>query len=231
MKKYWGMFQYVAENLKDLYRQHADAQSKGPVASADGKSKSSIFQYGDWFDRYPHGVSKTDYEDAAEPTINEPGTDAVLGEKSDLQSVEDFFASLSPPSKAAQRKQARKMKAKSVSKVAVAETPKPQRQNSIKAPPSTSSRAQQQQPVSHIAIKNDTTMATSPTNAFDPPAYFSQNQSTSQQFISEFAGPHSLLNTGTSPSLAHLPHLQNPHIHPRSEERRVGKECRSRWSM
>lgn len=218
MKKYWGMFQYVAENLKDLYRQHADAQSKGLMASADGKSKSSIFQYGDWFDRYPHGVSKTDYEDAAEPKVNEPGTDAVLGEKSDLQSVEEFFASLSPPSKADQRKQARKMKAKSVSKAAVTETAKPQRQNSIKAPPpSTTSQSQQQQPVSHIAIKNDTTMATSPTNTFDPPAYFPQNQTTSQQFITEFAGPHSLLNTGTSPALTHLPHLQNPHVHPQNQ--------------
>ncbi|CBX96925.1 hypothetical protein LEMA_P100560.1 [Plenodomus lingam JN3] len=113
MKKYWGMFHYIAENLKELYRQHADAQLKGPVAPND-KKKGSIFQYGDWFDRYPHGVSKTDYEDAAESNANEPGTDAVLGQKSDLQSVEEFFASLSPPSKTDQaRKQARKNKSKS----------------------------------------------------------------------------------------------------------------------
>jgi hypothetical protein len=46
MKKYWGMFHYIAENLKELYRQHADAQLKGPNATGD-KKKGSIFQYGD----------------------------------------------------------------------------------------------------------------------------------------------------------------------------------------
>jgi Fungal specific transcription factor domain/Fungal Zn(2)-Cys(6) binuclear cluster domain len=108
MKKYWGMFHFVAENLKDLYRQHADAALRGPGASATGKG-SHIFQYGDWFDRYPHGVSHTDFEEAAENKKAEPGTDAVLGQKSDLQSVEDFFATLSPPSE--NRKKARTRKA------------------------------------------------------------------------------------------------------------------------
>ena len=77
---------------------------------SSGKGSSpNIFQYGDWFDRYPHGVSKTDYEDPATDVKKEPGTDAVLGQKSDLQSVEEFFASLSPPSKAeAARKIAKK---------------------------------------------------------------------------------------------------------------------------
>ena len=218
MKKYWGMFQYIAENLKDLYRQHADAQMKGPGANADGKSKNSIFQYGDWFDRYPHGVSKTDYEDA-EPKANEPGTDAVLGEKSDLQSVEEFFASLSPPSKAEQRKVARKTKSKSVSKAGTntSEASKPQRQNSTKSQPPAPSHHQHQQPISHISIKNDTTMSTPPTTTFDPSTYFphqGQPQSTSQQFLTEFAGPNSLMQPGTSPSLTHLPHLQNPHQNP-----------------
>ncbi|KAF3000868.1 hypothetical protein E8E13_007531 [Curvularia kusanoi] len=218
MKKYWGMFQYVAENLKDLYRQHADAQLKGTAAGADGKSKANIFQYGDWFDRYPHGVSKTDYEDAAESKSNEPGTDAVLGEKSDLQSVEEFFASLSPPSKSDQRKQARKTKAKSISKVAASATEisKPQRQNSTKSQQSAPSRVQQQQqqqqqPLSHISISNDTAMSTPPTTTFDAAAYFPQNRSTSQQFINDFAASHTMLNAGTSPTLGHLSQLQNPH--------------------
>lgn len=101
MKKYWGMFHFVAENLKDLYRQHADAALRGPAA-VNGR-QPSIFQYGDWFDRYPHGVSRTDYEDPAADVKKEAGTDAVLGQKSDLQSVEEFFASLSPTSKAAEQ--------------------------------------------------------------------------------------------------------------------------------
>ncbi|KAJ4320885.1 hypothetical protein N0V94_003184 [Neodidymelliopsis sp. IMI 364377] len=217
MKKYWGMFQYVAENLKDLYRQHADAQVKGPAAGGDQKGKGNIFQYGDWFDRYPHGVSKTDYEDAAEPKTNEPGTDAVLGEKSDLQSVEEFFASLSPPSRADQRKQARKTKLKAVSK-STADAPKLQRNNS-KTQPSAPSRLQHQQPLSHVSITNDTTMSTPPATSFDPAAYFphqSHPQSASQQFIAEFAGHRDsrsmpLLNTSTSPSIMHAPHLQNAH--------------------
>ncbi|KAF2092238.1 hypothetical protein K490DRAFT_32867 [Saccharata proteae CBS 121410] len=107
MKKYWGVFHFLAENLKDLYRQHADAALRGPAAA--GENKTSIFQYGDWFDRYPQGVSRTDFEDPAQGVKTEAGTDAVLGQKSDLQSVEEFFASLSPPSKAeAQSKRPRK---------------------------------------------------------------------------------------------------------------------------
>jgi len=126
MKKYWGMFHFVAENLKELYRQHADAALRGPGA---GNKQGHILQYGDWFDRYPHGVSQTDYEDPAAGTRNEPGTDAVLGQKSDLQSVEEFFATLSPPSKAAElRKQAKKAKAaakKAAQKNAQAESTRP----------------------------------------------------------------------------------------------------------
>jgi hypothetical protein len=111
MKKYWGMFHFVAENLKELYRQHADAVLRG---SSEAQAKSDgILQYGDWFDRYPSGVSETDYEDPASTRKVETGPDTVLGQKSDLQSVEEFFASLSPATKAAQlRKQARKVKAR-----------------------------------------------------------------------------------------------------------------------
>jgi hypothetical protein len=104
MKKYWGMFHFVSENLKELYRQHADAVLKG----GSDKQDNSILQYGDWFDRYPSGVSETDYEDPASAKKEENGPDTVLGQKSDLQSVEEFFATMSPTTKAAQlRKQAR----------------------------------------------------------------------------------------------------------------------------
>jgi hypothetical protein len=200
MKKYWGMFHYIAENLKELYRQHADAQLRGPTATG-AKGKAVIFQYGDWFDRYPHGVSKTDYEDAAESTGNEPGTDAVLGQKSDLQSVEEFFASLSPPSKTDQhRKQARKNKSKSVSKadapnLASSEPPQlqPQSQQQMH-------RAQLQQQMGHIRMTQQEQMDAS---AFDP-AYFSQTDPRQQQYMAEYAHAH-----------AHQ-HQQHPHPHPHS---------------
>ncbi|KAF2210928.1 hypothetical protein CERZMDRAFT_44583, partial [Cercospora zeae-maydis SCOH1-5] len=92
MKKYWGMFHFVTENLRDLYRRHADAARSGVAAGKEG----SVFQYGDWFDRYPHGVSGTDYEEPSTGVKKEPGADAVLGQKSDLQTVEEFFSKLSP---------------------------------------------------------------------------------------------------------------------------------------
>jgi hypothetical protein len=95
MKKYWGMFHFMAVNLKDQYKLCADAARQGPSASTTTPS-SSIFQYGDWFDRYPHGVSQSDFEDPAVGIKKEKGDDAALGQKPDYHTVEDFFETLSP---------------------------------------------------------------------------------------------------------------------------------------
>lgn len=95
MKKYWGMFHYMVESAKDRYRQFADAAIKGSVSTQNGGSLAPMFQYGDWFDKYPHGVSRVHWEDP-DTRHKETGEDAVMGQKTDLQSVEDFFASLSP---------------------------------------------------------------------------------------------------------------------------------------
>lgn len=113
MKKYWGMFYFVTEHLKDLYRRQIDAgirAQQGTATPAGAKPQEAIFQYGDWFDRYPHGVSGTDYEEAGNEVKKEPGADALFGQKPDLQSVEDFFAKMSPPSRAAQSRKAAKKK-------------------------------------------------------------------------------------------------------------------------
>ncbi|KAK2767509.1 hypothetical protein FQN54_003666 [Arachnomyces sp. PD_36] len=96
MKRYWGMFHYMVESAKDRYRQFADAALRGPTAEQNGKD-SPMFQYGDWFDKYPHGVSKTHWEDPEPDPKKETGGDAVMSQQPDLQSVEEFFASLSPP--------------------------------------------------------------------------------------------------------------------------------------
>ncbi|KAL4871508.1 hypothetical protein BDV12DRAFT_183635 [Aspergillus spectabilis] len=93
MKKYWGMFHYMVESAKDRYRQFADAAIKGTVATQNGPV-TPMFQYGDWFDKYPHGVSRQHWEDAEHHRKNDD--EAVMSQKPDLQSVEDFFASLSP---------------------------------------------------------------------------------------------------------------------------------------
>ncbi|KAK5025570.1 hypothetical protein LTR13_010409 [Exophiala sideris] len=152
MKRYWGMFHYMAESVKENYRAFADAAmrmrgnssnglrseillrhqgsgsneinipmdldavqgstnppSRDETPSADPKhgttssagSGKAMFQYGDWFDKYPHGVSESEWEKSHLEYRREAGTaEAVMSQRSDLQSVEDFFASLSPPSKA-----------------------------------------------------------------------------------------------------------------------------------
>ncbi|KAJ9663980.1 hypothetical protein H2198_000483 [Neophaeococcomyces mojaviensis] len=144
MKRYWGMFHYMAESIKDIYRTFADASarsakrrqnqslaaavdSSNPVESAaisaqpsragspseandlgedkqkgSEGSKGKVFQYGDWFNKYPHGVSEQEWEERHLPHRSElqKGTEAVMSQQAELQSVEEFFASLSPPSKA-----------------------------------------------------------------------------------------------------------------------------------
>lgn len=224
MKKYWGMFHYMAENLRELYRQHADAQIRGPATGGD-KTKGVIFQYGDWFDRYPHGVSKTDYEDAAESNANEPGTDAALGQKSDLQSVEEFFASLSPPSRADQhRKQARKNKSKSVSKgdASTNSTNKPtaaqqqqaQQQQQHLHHQQRQAAAQQQQHLHHSNLHQQLGQITinpqEAIDAFDPAFFAHPNAAAAQQqspYLADFSPHHpahnlSMLNT-SPPGLMH----------------------------
>ena len=97
MKKYWGMFHFMAENLEDIYKRYADASQKGTKAKESSGSESNLFQYGDWFKKYPNGVSESDYEDPATKVKEERINEAAVSHKSDLQSVEEFFNKLSPP--------------------------------------------------------------------------------------------------------------------------------------
>lgn len=114
MKRYWGMFHWVVENLREQYRIYHDAThtlaSNTNTSALVGRSKclnqklglenarihSSLFQYGDWFDRYPHGLSCTGSADPATPNKKEKGDDAVLEQKPELHTVEDYFTSLLP---------------------------------------------------------------------------------------------------------------------------------------
>ncbi|KAK1535495.1 fungal specific transcription factor domain-containing protein [Colletotrichum paranaense] len=96
MKRYWGMFHYMSENLREQYRTYADAARQGNSAK-ETSTASPIFQYGDWFDRYPHGVSQSDFSDPASTKKKEKGDDAVLEQKPELHTVEEYFTSLSPP--------------------------------------------------------------------------------------------------------------------------------------
>ena len=96
MKRYWGMFHWMSENLREQYRTCADAARQGNPANES--AASPIFQYGDWFDRYPHGVSGSDFLDPATYKKKEKGDDAVLEQKPELHTVEEFFTTLSPKS-------------------------------------------------------------------------------------------------------------------------------------
>ena len=140
MKRFWGMFHYMGESVKDTYRAFSDVSGKsaaltgsallqrsssmqdagreslessrtgtpqplgheksastgGTAASAGGSAKQ-MFQYGDWFDKYPHGVSEAEWENShlEYRAEGDRGTEAVMSQRSELQSVEEFFKSLS----------------------------------------------------------------------------------------------------------------------------------------
>ncbi|KAI9770130.1 MAG: hypothetical protein M1840_003580 [Geoglossum simile] len=96
MERHWGTFNFMVENLKELYQKHADFARNGGSQAAEENANDSpeILNYGDWFTVTPRGVSVTDYEYSAE----KPATDneASMSQKLDPPSVDEFFASLSP---------------------------------------------------------------------------------------------------------------------------------------
>lgn len=98
MKAYWGNFYFLSDNLKLVYRRWLDVASKPGTATPDLRAEDS--QYGDWYDRYPHGVFRDDYEEPKPHVKKEPGEDAALGERADSRTVEQFLSKLSPSSKA-----------------------------------------------------------------------------------------------------------------------------------
>ncbi|KFX88812.1 hypothetical protein O988_08893 [Pseudogymnoascus sp. VKM F-3808] len=71
MKRAWGVFHWTSEQLKKHFKACAYAAKRGGSAGGAGV----VSQYGDWFDRYPHGVSQGDFEEAAKPS-GESGEDA-----------------------------------------------------------------------------------------------------------------------------------------------------------
>ncbi|KAL8901469.1 MAG: hypothetical protein Q9207_005192, partial [Kuettlingeria erythrocarpa] len=97
MKEFWGMFHFMDDNLIDTWQRHEGHASRKHTDAGDaGRPDSSLFQYGDWFRKYPHGVSETDYEDPA-TKVKEEFISTAAEHKTDLQSVEDFFNKASPP--------------------------------------------------------------------------------------------------------------------------------------
>ncbi|OBT76779.1 hypothetical protein VF21_04517 [Pseudogymnoascus sp. 05NY08] len=91
MKRGWGVFHWTSEQLKKHFKACAFAAKRGGIAG----EANVVSQYGDWFDRYPHGVSQGDFEEAARPS-GESGEDAVLEPKIGLRTVEEFVHSIPP---------------------------------------------------------------------------------------------------------------------------------------
>ena len=192
MKKYWGMFHYMAENLKGIYRQHADAALKGPKAAGSGKQDETLFQYGDWFNKYPHGVSGTYYEDPATEVKKESGNDAALSQKSDLQSVEEFFTTLarSPPARTVTEQQRKASKRRSTI----------QDQQSQQQPQNIHIKSES--PISHTHIPLHTpnqTLLNMPlhlqtsqhhSSAYSQPIYTPTPTSIPQNYTADFLPPH-----------------------------------------
>lgn len=142
MKKYWGMLHYMAENVKDIYRHFADAATKGATSTSDlTDTDSPLFQYGDWFDKYPRGIPGQEWDESSNEVKKEPGSEAAVSQRSDLQSVEEFFASLSPPSTAEATRKVARRHTKRVSEVKsqlpshnLSQPPQPQPQRHIPPP-------------------------------------------------------------------------------------------------
>ncbi|RPA99720.1 hypothetical protein L873DRAFT_1682915 [Choiromyces venosus 120613-1] len=97
LRQYWGLFHAITDNIKRLYRKLSDSLAQG---SSFPEETTRTLQYGDWFQKYPQGVSASDYEEEmtskSHPSDEAPTHDAVLSQKSNLQTADEFFARLGP---------------------------------------------------------------------------------------------------------------------------------------
>ncbi|KAI4150740.1 MAG: hypothetical protein LQ341_001042 [Variospora aurantia] len=98
MKRYWGMYHFLDDNLGDVWQKHRDYASRKSTGAGEEvrEPDASLFQYGDWFQKYPHGVSETDYEDPA-IAVKEEGIKEATSQKTHVRGAEDFFDQTLPP--------------------------------------------------------------------------------------------------------------------------------------
>ncbi|KAJ9413829.1 fungal-specific transcription factor domain-containing protein [Fusarium oxysporum] len=95
MKKYWGMFHWMVENVRTQYRNVLDAMRAGANVE-ERATQPSFLQYGDWFNRYPRGLSDAEFMDPATHKRKDSGADGVLEAKRELRSVEEYFTLPTP---------------------------------------------------------------------------------------------------------------------------------------
>ncbi|KAL8873825.1 MAG: hypothetical protein Q9174_000754 [Haloplaca sp. 1 TL-2023] len=100
LKEYWGMFHFMGDNLKDMWKRHQDnASRKGSATGEDDESASSLFQYGDWFRKFPNGVPGTDYPRSVEKIKEEEVDETAPGEITDPRPDEDVVKQTAPSTK------------------------------------------------------------------------------------------------------------------------------------
>ncbi len=203
-KKYWGMFHFMTESLKDIYRQHADAASKGPTSERASTYDAGIFQYGDWFMKYPHGVSRIDHEDPAVVIKKESANDAVLNQTSNLQSVEAFFASTSLPLQSQLQRKAAKIKTKTVPNIPNKEQILLSKHHSTEVSP----KVIHQQPVLPTSSSNQTPAMITNRSHPQPPQLYQQQR----YFLPPSRyGPSGIVPSHHSQNM--LPHVDQPLVY------------------
>ena len=109
LKKYWGVLHFMAKNLREIYARHKEVARSGESESSKGND--SIHQYGDWFDKFPRGVSRPGEEHTKpkEDVVSDVEDSTPQNQQNpDKRSVEDFFDSLGGPRKQAPQKRSKK---------------------------------------------------------------------------------------------------------------------------
>jgi hypothetical protein len=74
MQQWWGMYHFLLEDLKSMFRKQVDTHRQNGTSRPEqevGRS-STIFQFGDWFDKYPSGVSSNGFRRTASSDSEPP---------------------------------------------------------------------------------------------------------------------------------------------------------------
>lgn len=189
MKRAWGVFHWTSEQLKKHFKACAYAAKRGGNAGEAGV----VSQYGDWFDRYPHGVSQGDFEEAAARPTRDSGEDAVLEPKVGLRTVEEFVHSIPPTATSAPVQEGSKQSKRKK---------KPAQQQQQQQPPPPPTSQPQQQPQQQVSSHPHHQGPRGQTHRPQPhPLHIPQQHAQAQQQMS----PH---------QLSHSPHiLSHPHPH------------------
>nr|ABB97391.1 zinc finger transcription factor 1 [Fusarium oxysporum] len=86
----WGIVSLGwGENVRTQYRNVLHAMRAG-VNVEERATQLSFLQYGDWYNRYPRGLSDAEFMDPATHKRKDSGADGVLEAKPELRSVEEY---------------------------------------------------------------------------------------------------------------------------------------------